>query len=200
MCFYQLVHTTHHYAILSLDANERDAHSCALEFPEHIAEQESLNECPLHSCCRVQLALVFHCRDAGSAGGLEVGRVGLDDERICERSFVEEVFVPIPVKDGEELDFDSGADGEMEGSTSEGDDRDGADSCSDIFELDGEVGSAEGSLLMEFWPDQGMPVVVKTHLDDPAALESSRCSLSTEPEQRNAGKSSSILSWLGWNR
>ncbi|KAI0975104.1 hypothetical protein F4678DRAFT_317629 [Xylaria arbuscula] len=202
MCFYQLIHTTHHYALLSLDANEREAHSCAFTFPEHIAEQENLNECPLHSCCRVQLALVFHCRDADSAGALEVGKVSVDDERICERSFVEEVFVPVPVKDGGGLDFDEIADGEMEGSTSEEDERDETDSSSDIFELDAEVGSAEGSLVMEFWPDQGVPVVVRARPDDTVGLENSRRSLLTEPEEegRQAGKLSSTLSWLGWNR
>ncbi|KAI1327544.1 hypothetical protein F5Y16DRAFT_371594, partial [Xylariaceae sp. FL0255] len=72
MCYYQIIHASHHHALLSIDAIHRANHRCALMYPNYKADK-----CGSHSCCRVSCELVVSCDEAREVGfpGI-IGTVG----------------------------------------------------------------------------------------------------------------------------
>ncbi|KAI0809985.1 hypothetical protein GGR55DRAFT_647532 [Xylaria sp. FL0064] len=162
MCYYQNIHCAHHHVLLGFDAKERERHSCAFGYPRYRGQGDV--KCPLHSCCRVKRVVVLRCGD--SPGDAVEGfdkNVSLEDEKLCEVAFSEDVFVPIPpekdivrpvLKCGEsEKKVQFGADTIHRGGNNDADGE----------EVEGHIG---GSLVLEFWSDDGQRVVITALPDE----------------------------------
>ncbi|KAI1182682.1 hypothetical protein F5B17DRAFT_419461 [Nemania serpens] len=164
MCFYQNVHSTPHFALLNFDARERESHICGLAYADFSSGSGSGSGvgkgagdlCLEHSCCRVRrLVVVQSCK---------VGGPRLEDDELCPRAYVEDVFVPV-LKDGEDEH-----EGERSGIGS-------GEIHTDTVTRDGDRETGEGgggggggvvdaiddAIIMEFWPEDRPSVVVRVY-------------------------------------
>ncbi|KAI1349170.1 hypothetical protein F5Y01DRAFT_290139 [Xylaria sp. FL0043] len=192
MCYYQNIHCAHHHVLLGFDARERERHSCAFEYPKYRGQGDG--KCPLHSCCRVKRVVVLRCGDSpGDAVEGYDARVGLEDEKLCPVAFSEDVFVPIPPEkdvvpsvldcDGSEKKVRFGADTTH---------RDGDNNTDGSGYADG----TGGSVILEFWSDDGERIVITALPDEDLDWEKTEAAADQPTDKR---PSRGCWPWR-WNR
>ncbi|KAI1271615.1 hypothetical protein F5Y07DRAFT_382405 [Xylaria sp. FL0933] len=191
MCYYQNIHCAHHHVLLGFDARERERHSCAFGYPTWYRGQGDA-KCPLHSCCRVKRVVVLRCGD--SPGDAVEGfdkRVDLEDEKLCPVAFSEDVFVPIPPeKDGVRPVLKCG-ESESEKKVRFGAERIHRDGDNDI-DGSGFADGTGGSVILEFWSDDGERIVIMALADEDLDWEKSEAA--DQPADRRPSRGC----WWPW--